>query len=118
MTTNRQWTGWAMIAALTLSGSAYAADHGLVSVRTEIYPRPPYSQATYYIYERDGAVICTKLAVCDKYDACDVNYRAGAFQEPEDTRTGKPYGGSPAVNIAQTKLRKHRCLAKFVPDVL
>jgi hypothetical protein len=117
MTTRKQWAGWAITVAMALSGSACAADHGPITVRTETYPRPPYSGATYYIYERDGAVICTKVAVCDKYDACDTDYHAGAFKDPEDIQTGKPYGGSSAVTIPQTKLRKHQCLAKFVPDL-
>lgn len=115
MTTRVRWANWAMTAALTASGAACATDHAPVTIRTETYPRPPYSGATYYVYERDGKVICTKLAVC-KYDQCDTSYHAGAFKEPEDVKTGKPYGGSPAVTIPEAKLRKHQCLAKFVPD--
>ncbi len=116
MTTRTRWAGWAVIAALAVSGTACAADHAPITIRTETYPRPPYSGATYYVYERDGTVICTKLAVCDKYDQCDTSYHAGAFKEPEDVQTGKPYGGSPAVAIPEAKLRKHQCLTKFVPD--
>ncbi|KAF1011565.1 MAG: hypothetical protein E5299_01378 [Burkholderia gladioli] len=108
---------WAMIAA-ALSGIACAADHAPITIRTETYPRPPYSGATYYVYEQDGKVICTKLAVCDKYDQCDTTYHAGAFKDPEDAQTGKPYGSSPAVTIQEAKLRKHQCLAKFVPDAV
>jgi len=117
MTTCKQRAGWAMIAAMALSGSACGADRHPITIRTETFPRPPYSGATYYIYERDGAVICTKLAVCDKYDQCDTGYHAGAFKDPEDIQTGKPYGGSPAVTIPDAKLRKHQCLVKFVPDL-
>lgn len=116
MTIRIRWASWAMTAALAASGTACAADHAPITIRTETYPRPPYSGATYYVYERDGKVICTKLAVCDKYDHCDTSYHAGAFKEPEDVQTGKPYGGSPAVTIPEAKLRKHQCLAKFVPD--
>jgi hypothetical protein len=103
---------------MALSGSACAADHRAISVRTETYPRPPYSEATYYIYERDGAVICTKLAVCDKHDACDADYHVGAFKTSEDAKVGKPYLVSPAVSISQEKLRKHQCLTKYVPGAI
>ena len=82
-------------------------------IRTENYPRPPYSGATYYIYERNGAVICTKLQVCNKYDDCDVTYKNGGFKEPEDIETGEPYGKTDAVIIPSNKLRKHICLTKF-----
>ena len=105
-----------MTTALALSCTARAADHAPITIRTETYPRPPYSGATYYVYERNGKAICTKLAVCNKYDQCDTSYHVGAFKEPEDVRTGTPYGGSPAVTIPEAKLRKHVCLAKFVPD--
>lgn len=118
MTSRTYWAGWAMTAALAVSGTACAAPHAPITIRIETYPRPPYSGATYYVYERDGKVICTKLAVCDKYDQCETSYHAGAFKEPEDVQTGKPYGGSPAVTIPEAKLRKHQCLAKFVPDAL
>lgn len=110
--------GLMLSAALALSGAAAAAEHQPITIRTETFPRPPYSGATYYIYERDGAVICTKLEVCDKYDACDTEYHAGTFKAPEDVETGKPYGGSPAVEIPAAKLRKHQCLAKFVPEAI
>lgn len=118
MTIQIRLGAWAVIAVLVLSGTAGASDHGSINVRTEAYPRPPYSGATYYIYERDGNVICTKLAVCEKYDECDTSYHAGVFKDPEDVQTGEPYGGSPAVTIPEAKLRKHQCLARFVPDAL
>ncbi len=82
-------------------------------MRTENYPRPPYSGATYYIYERDGALICTKLEVCNKFDDCNTTYHPVTFKDPEDKETGAPYGTSPAVPIPATKLAKHVCLTKF-----
>ena len=118
MTTSIRLALLSIIATLTLPSAACAADRLPITIRTETFPRPPYSEATYYVYERDGKVICTKLAVCDKYDECDTTYHAGAFKDPADVQTGKPYGGSPAALIAEAKLRKHQCLAKFVPDAL
>ena len=82
-------------------------------VRTENYPRPPYSGATYYIYERDGNVICTKLEVCNKFDDCEKTYKKGSFKEDIDVETGEPYGKTDAVLIPTSKLRKHVCLTKF-----
>jgi len=108
----------AMIAALALSGAAAATNSHPITIRTETFPRPPYSGATYYIYERDGSVICTKLEVCNKYDECNTEYHAGSFKAQEDVETGKAYGGTSSVVIPGAKLRKHQCLAKFVPDVL
>ena len=87
-------------AALTLalaSGVIHAAD---ITVRTENYPRPPYSGATYYIYERDGQTICTK-------------YVKGSYKDEEDVQTGDPYGKTDAVVIGKEKLAKHVCLTKF-----
>lgn len=84
-----------------------------ITVRTENFPRPPYSGATYYIYERDGEVICTKLRVCNKYDDCSTTYEKGIFKEEEDVQTGEPYGKTKPVVIANSKLRKHVCLTKF-----
>lgn len=86
---------------------------GEITIRTENYPRPPYSGATYYIYERDGEVICTKLSVCNKYDDCSVIYRKGPFKEEEDIETGEPYGQTEPVVIPRAKLRKHVCLTRF-----
>lgn len=110
------WITRTIAAALSLSGAAAASEHQPITIRTETYPRPPYSGATYYIYEREGKVVCTKLAVCDKYDECDTTYHAGAYKDPLDVRTGKAYGESPAMNLPATKLRKHQCLVKLVPD--
>lgn len=83
------------------------------TVRTENYPRPPYSGATYYIYERDGEVICTKLEVCNKFDDCNRQYKKGVFKEEEDVETGEPYGKTSPVVISTAKQRKHLCLTKF-----
>ena len=82
-------------------------------MRTENYPRLPYSGAAYYIYERDGAAICTKLEVCNKFNDCTITCRPGAFKDPEDEETGKPYGATPAVPIPTAKMAKHVCLTKF-----
>lgn len=82
-------------------------------VRTENYPRPPYSGATYYIYERDGKVICTKLEVCNKFGDCEKTYKKGSFKEDLDIETGEPYGKTHAVLIPASKLRRHVCLTKF-----
>ena len=84
-----------------------------ITIRTENFPRPPYSGATYYIYERDGEVICTKLEVCNKYDDCDRTYKKGSFKEDEDVETGEPYGRTEPVLIPKSKLRKHVCLTRF-----
>ncbi len=84
-----------------------------VTIRTENFPRPPYSGATYYIYERDNEVICTKLEVCNKYDDCETTYKKGSFKDEIDVETGDPYGKTGAVVIAPKKLRKHVCLTKF-----
>lgn len=85
-----------------------------ITVRTENYPRPPYSGATYYIYERNGEIVCTKLEVCNKYDDCSTTYKKGVFKEDEDVKTGEPFGKTKPVVIANSKLRKHGCLTKFM----
>lgn len=84
-----------------------------ITVRTENYPRPPYSGATYYLYESDDKVICTKLEVCNKFNECSTTYKKGAFKEDEDVQTGDPYGKTDPVVIASAKLKKHVCLIKF-----
>ncbi len=84
-----------------------------ITIRTENFPRPPYSGATYYIYERDNEVICTKLEVCNKYDDCETTYKKGSFKDEIDVETGDPYGKTGAVVIAPKKLKKHVCLTKF-----
>ena len=101
------------IAVLQTPRSLAAEQRARITVRTENYPRPPYSGATYYIYERGDEVICTKLEVCNKYDDCSTEYRKGTFKEEEDVETGEPYGKTNAVLIPTAKLRKHVCLTKF-----
>lgn len=94
-----------------------AAQNATVTVRTERYPRLPSSGATYYIYEQSGQVICTKLAVCDKYGICENEYRAGVFKAEQDTKILRPYGASPPVPISSEKLSKHACLVKYVKGI-
>lgn len=118
MTLRTHWIAWMLLPNLACGGAAYAAEPPPITIRTEAYPRPPYSQATYYVYERNGEVICTKLAVCDKYDHCSAVYRAGAFVDRLDQKTGKPAHETAAVLIPTDKRAKHQCLAKFVPDAL
>ena len=52
---------WGLVSMLLLPMAAGARE--ATTVRTESFPRPPYSGATYYVYERTGRTICTKLAV-------------------------------------------------------
>ena len=106
----------AAVAALSFGGIARANKIGQKKktyVRTENFPRPPYSGATYYIYERDGEVICTKLEVCNKFGDCEKTYKKGSFKDEVDVETGEPYGKTDAVLIPTSKLRKHVCLTKF-----
>lgn len=84
-----------------------------ITIHTERYPRLPYSTATYFIYEKNGLVICTKLQVCDKYNSCESTYARGAFKDPIDKKTGVPFGTTQAVLIPKDKLFKHVCLSKF-----
>ena len=103
-----------VLAGFTVTGpDVGAAQRDRITIRTENYPRPPYSGATYYIYERAGEVICTKLEVCNKYDQCSTQYKRGSFKEEEDVETGAPYGKTDAVLIPTSKLRKHVCLIRF-----
>jgi hypothetical protein len=100
-------------ALLACAGARAAEAPGAITVRTENFPRPPYSGATYYIYERGGRVVCTKLEVCNKFENCSRKYVAGPFKEPEDVETGAPYGSTPAVEVPPASLAKHVCLTKF-----
>lgn len=118
MTPRKTLAARVLLIGLALSGSACAAEQAPVTIRTESYPRPPYSEATYYVYERGGKVVCTKLKICDKYEHCDVDYHAGAFLDPLDQRNGDPYGVTAPTPIPEGKRAKHQCLAKFVPDAL
>jgi hypothetical protein len=99
-------------AASTAAVSAGNAESPIF-IRTEQYPRPPYSGATYYIYERDSATICTKLEVCNKYDECTSSYHRGRYKASEDQDTGEPYDASPATRIPAAKLKKHICLVRY-----
>lgn len=103
----------ACFAASPYPSTAAAMQQARTTVRTENFPRPPYSGATYYIYERDGEVICTKLEVCNKYDDCFTEYKKGSYKDEEDIATGEPYGKTDPVAILSRKLRKHACLTKF-----
>lgn len=82
-----------------------------ISIRTESYPRPPYSGATYYIYEKNNRPICTKLEVCNKFRNCQIEYRKGRYQEQEDA--GEPYARTDKVVIPSKRLNRHACLTKF-----
>ena len=84
-----------------------------ITVRTESYPRPPYSGATYYIYEQSGSTICTKLEVCNKFGNCSSQYVKGAYRAKEDQDTGDPYDVSQPILIPRAKLNKHVCLRRF-----
>jgi len=84
-----------------------------ITVRTESYPRPPYSGVTYYIYEQSGRTICTKLEVCNKFDECSSQYFKGAYRASEDQNTGNPYQQTEPVLIPRAKLNKHACLRRF-----
>lgn len=110
-----------VIWALFMAGAATATDlppqKGEVTVRTEKYPRLPYSEATYFIYERDGQTVCTELAVCDKFDACETEYHAGSYKASADSGKGDPFGATTKAVIATETLHKHVCLTKFVHDL-
>ena len=84
-----------------------------ITIRTEDFPRPPYSGATYFIYEQDGKQICTKLKVCNKFDDCEITYYKGAFKDSEDIETGNPFNSTPAQPITSSSVHKHLCLTKF-----
>ena len=103
----------AVAAAPTSSAPAGHNAAARITVRTESYPRPPYSGATYYIYEQSGRTICTKLEVCNKFDDCSAQYIKGAYRAKEDQDTGDPYQESPTVLIPRAKLNKHVCLRRF-----
>ena len=107
--------GTLVVAAAASTTSAPARHNAAIpiTVRTESYPRPPYSGATYYIYEQSGRTICTKLEVCNKFDQCGVQYIKGAYRDKEDQDTGDPYQESPAILIPRAKLNKHVCLRRF-----
>ena len=105
--------GTAVAVAPTSSAPARHKDAAPITVRTESYPRPPYSGATYYIYEQSGQPICTKLEVCNKFEECSAEYFKGAYREKEDRDSGEPYQESPATLIPRAKLNRHVCLRRF-----
>ncbi|GAB3003881.1 hypothetical protein GCM10010960_14360 [Arenimonas maotaiensis] len=84
-----------------------------ITIRTEQYPRPPYSEAKYFIYEKAGTTVCAKLQVCNKYDECQSSYRRGSYKAATGRKTGEPYGTSLAVPIAPSELGKHVCLVRY-----
>jgi hypothetical protein len=105
-----------LVAVVDAPTSSAPAKHNAaapITVRTESYPRPPYSEAIYYIYEQSERMICTKLEVCNKYDNCGAQYIKGAYRAGEDQAAGDPYRESPAVPIPHAKLNKHVCLRRF-----
>jgi hypothetical protein len=95
-------------------GGPKLASEASVSVRTERYPRLPYSSATYYIYEQAGQTICTKLEVCSKYNQCSTKFSKGAYKDPVDAAIGKAYGETPTAIISRSKWSRHACLRKFL----
>ena len=101
----------AVLGAFLVTAPAQAGEP--ITVRTESFARPPYSGATYYVYERAGQTVCTKLSVCNKFDQCNVSYEPGAYKAPEDAEAGVPFATTPAVAIAPAARYKHRCLTRF-----
>lgn len=89
------------------------ATNAAIVIRTENYPRPPYSGATYYYYERGGQVICTKLEVCNKFNYCTSNYWKGFHKEEQDVADDYNYGRTGPTPIENASLKKHLCLKKF-----
>ena len=85
----------------------------VTTVRTKSYPRPPYSGATYYIYERDNKIICTKVETCNKFDHCSSVYKKGEWKDQMDVEYDEPHALTDPVVIAASKLKKHGCLTKF-----
>ena len=108
---------FALLAAFGSNGAdaqkASAPQQDRISIRTENYSRPPYSGATYYIYERGGEVICTKLRVCNKLNNCSTEYKKGKYKDEIDIEAGDPFGQTEPVFIRPSKLRKHVCLTRF-----
>ena len=101
------------LASIVATTARAAGTEPRMTVRTETFARPPYSEATYYVYESDGRTVCTKLSVCNKYDQCRTQYVPGAFREPEDTGASQPDAMTEAVDIEPSSLAKHICLTRF-----
>ena len=84
----------------------------IITIRTELYPHPPYSSATYYFYERKGEVVCTTLETLDKFDIAVTTYHKGFFKLREDLHD-YPVKSSNPQPISMEELTLHRCLSKF-----
>jgi hypothetical protein len=104
-----------LLAALGSTGAAASPDEDEpVTIRTETYRRLSYSDATYFIYERDGETVCTKLVVCNHYTAaCRTVYARGAFRAYVDLNAGAPTTETTPVAIPQRNLIRHICLRRF-----
>ena len=107
--------GLALLAALGSAGAFASPDEDEpVTIRTETYRRVSYSDATYFIYERDGETVCTKLVVCNRYTAvCRTVYARGAFRAYVDLNAGAPTIETAPVAIPQRNLVRHICLRRF-----
>lgn len=103
------------ISAQSTAGMPLAGTHlsRVTTLRTENFPRPPYSGATYYIYERNNEIICTKLSVCNKFGKCSTLYKKGSYKDESDVQTGDPYAETAPIVISSKKQRKHVCLTRF-----
>jgi hypothetical protein len=97
----------------TIAQPLQAAERGTTTVRTETFPRPPYSEARYYIYERGGRQVCTKLVVCNRFASCRAVYARGAYRAFADKLTGEPSSATEPVAIPPAKRFKHVCLRRF-----
>ena len=100
-----------IIMTIGLIGFATASFASEISIRTEERAHPPYSGTSYHIYEKAGAVICTKARTCNKYDECSTEYRAGTFLQEGDGED--VYKKSRPIVISKKSLIKHKCLTTF-----
>ena len=93
-----------------------AAGDSDITIRTEAggFSRGTNSGATYFIYERNGSTICTKIQTCNKYDECENEYFSGAYRDELDKDVNESsIISTPAEPIKTSKLTRHRCLVKF-----
>ena len=90
-----------------------ATNHSPVTIRTETYASPPYSSVTYYIYERDGEILCTKRTTQNKFDEVENEYFKGAYKPDEIQMGFTPTNEVAPVPISSDKMGKHYCLKKF-----